>query len=124
MAPTSTSSGPQDAPFLARTPVANSACHWGSVCNAGAGMGKFVPDVYGVARFAIVARPGSRVERLTDLRDVPVGVGLMAGRHFTTVTVLEQVLPRERIRVENVGCPGRRLLALLGGEVEAATLLD
>jgi NitT/TauT family transport system substrate-binding protein len=115
---------PQDAPFLKGVEVANSACHWGSVCNAGAGMGKFVPDVYGVARFAIVTRPGSRVQRLSDLRDVPVGVGVMAGSHFTTLTTLEQVLPREHIRVENIGGPGRRLLALLDGEVEAATLLD
>jgi hypothetical protein len=86
---------PQDLPFLKGAEVANSACHWGSVCNAGAGLGKFVPDVYGVARFAICLRPGSRVERLTDLRDVPVGVGIMAGSHFTTLTTLEQVLPKE-----------------------------
>jgi hypothetical protein len=115
---------PQDAPFLQGVEVANSACHWGSVCNAGAGMGKFVPDVYGVARFAIFTRPGSRVQRLTDLRDVPVGVGVMAGSHFTTLTTLEQVLPREHIRVENIGGPGKRLVALLNDEVEAATLLD
>ena len=115
---------PQDAPFLQGVEVANSACHWGSVCNAGAGMGKFVPDVYGVARFAICVRPGGRIERLTDLWDVPVGVGIMAGSHFTTLTTLEQVLPKEHIRVENIGGPGRRLLALLQGEIEAATLLD
>jgi NitT/TauT family transport system substrate-binding protein len=115
---------PQDAPFREGLEVANSACHWGSVCNAGAGMGKFVPDVYGVARFAIFTRPGSRVQRLSDLRDVPVGVGVMAGSHFTTLTTLEQVLPREHVRVENIGGPGKRLVALLDGQVEAATLLD
>ncbi len=115
---------PQDRPFYQSVEVANSACHWGSVCNAGAGVGKFVPDVYGVARFAICARPGSRIERLTDLQDVPVAVGLMAGSHFTTLATLEQVLPKARIRVANLGGPGRRLLALLNGEAEAATLLD
>jgi hypothetical protein len=41
---------PQDIPFVQETEVANSACAWGSVCNAGAGMGKFVPDLYGVGR--------------------------------------------------------------------------
>ncbi len=115
---------PQDAPFFEAVPVANSACEWGSVCNAGAGMGRFVPDLYGVARFAIFARPDAGLRRLADLRDVPVGVGLMAGSHFTTLRTLEGVLPREHIRIENVGGPGRRLLALREGEIAAATLLD
>ena len=115
---------PQDAPFLEALPVANSACEWGSVCNAGAGMGRFVPDLYGVARFAIFARPGSGLSRLADLAGVPVGVGLMAGSHFTTLRTLEAVLPKAHIRIENVGGPGRRLLALREAEVAAATLLD
>jgi NitT/TauT family transport system substrate-binding protein len=117
---------PQDAPFLeaAAEPVANSACEWGSVCNAGAGMGRFVPDLYGVARFTIFARRDAGLRRLADLRGVPVGVGLMAGSHFTTLRTLEGVLPREHIRLENVGGPGRRLHALRAGEVAAATLLD
>jgi hypothetical protein len=117
-------SRPQDRPFVEGTLVANSACHWGSVCNAGAGMGKFVPDVYGVARFGIYARPGSAYARLTDLRGVPIGVGIMAGSHFTTLQTLEKVLPRDQIVIHNHGGPGRRLLGLLAGELEAATLLD
>src|SRR5438094_10036402 len=97
---------PQDLPFLAGgMEVANSACEWGSVCNAGAGMGKFVPDLYGVARFAIFARPDSGIRRLAELRDVPIGVGLMAGSHFTTLRALEGVLPRQHLRIQNVGGP-------------------
>jgi hypothetical protein len=116
---------PQDRPFLAGgMEVANSACEWGSVCNAGAGMGKFVSDLYGVARFAIFAAPGSKLTRLGDLAGVPVGVGLMAGSHFTTLRTLEHVLPRDQIKIDNIGGPGRRLLALLNGEVEVANLLD
>lgn len=115
---------PQDRPFMEGMEVANSACEWGSVCNAGAGMGKFVPDVYGVARYAIVVSPESPIERLSDLHDVPVAVGLMAGSHFTTLSTLGAVLPPEHIRAENVGGPGRRLLALMQREVEAANLLD
>ena|SRR5712692_10511440 len=57
---------PQDAPFVKAEEVANSACEWGSICNAGAGMGKFVPDLYGVARFAFFVRQGSRLTRLSD----------------------------------------------------------
>ena len=115
---------PQDMPFTESLEVANSACEWGSVCNAGAGMGKFVPDLYGVARFAIFTRGGSPYTRLADLRDMPVGVGLMAGSHFTTLRALEGALTKEHIRIENVGGPGRRLLALREGAVAAATLLD
>ncbi|MGH7764608.1 MAG: hypothetical protein ACREOM_09360 [Candidatus Dormibacteraceae bacterium] len=116
---------PQDRPFLAGgMEVANSACEWGSVCNAGAGMGKFVSDLYGVARFAIFARPESRITRLSELAGIPVGVGLMAGSHFTTLRTLEHVLPREQVKIENIGGPGRRLLALLEGEVDVANLLD
>jgi hypothetical protein len=115
---------PQDRPFIDALSVVNSACHWGSICNAGAGMGRFVPDLYGVARFGIYLRPGSTRQRLTDLRGVPVGVGLMAGSHFTTLQTLERVLPRAQIVVKNFGGPGRRLQGLLAGELEAATLLD
>jgi ABC-type nitrate/sulfonate/bicarbonate transport system substrate-binding protein len=115
---------PQDRIFVEETEVANSACAWGSVCNAGAGLGKWVPDLYGVGRYAIVAAPGSPIRRLHELRDVPVGVGLMAGSHFTTLTALEQVVPKEHITVTHTGGPGRRLTALLDGEVEVATLLD
>ena len=115
---------PQDLPFVRQMEVVNSACQWGTACNAGAGMGKLVPDLYTVGRFAIFTKPGSKVQRLVDLCDVPVGIGEMAGSHFTTLSVLEQVMPKEHIRTVHTGGPGQRLLALLRGEIEAATLLD
>lgn len=115
---------PQDKPFLEGLEVANSACEWGSVCNAGAGMGRFIPDLYGVARYAFFVRPESKLTRLADLAGVPVGVGLMAGSHFTGLKALELVLSPDQIKIENVGGPGKRLQALLNAEVEAANLLD
>jgi ABC-type nitrate/sulfonate/bicarbonate transport system substrate-binding protein len=115
---------PQDLPFVEAQEVANSACEWGSVCNAGAGLGRFVPDLYGVARFAVFARPDSGLTRLAQLDGEPVGVGEMAGSHFTALGALEAVLPPERIRIRNVGGPGRRLQALRSGEVRVANLLD
>lgn len=115
---------PQDMPFVRQMEVVNSACQWGTACNAGAGMGKLVPDLYTVGRFALFTRPGSQVQRLADLRDVPVGIGEMAGSHFTTLQVLEQVLPKAHIRTIHAGGPSQRLLALLQDEIEAATLLD
>lgn len=115
---------PQDLPFVRQMEVVNSACQWGTACNAGAGMGKLVPDLYTAGRYALFTRPGSNIQRIIDLRDVPVGIGEMAGSHFTTLGMLEQVLPKEHIRTVHTGGPGERLLALLRGEVEAATLLD
>ena len=115
---------PQDVPFVRQMEVVNSACQWGTACNAGAGMGRLVPDLYTVGRYALFTRPGSRVQRLVDLRDIPVGIGEMAGSHFTTLQVLEQVLPKAHIRTVHAGGPGQRLLALLRGEIEATMLLD
>jgi hypothetical protein len=87
-------------------------------------MGRIVPDLYSVGRYAIFARPGSEIERLYELRDVPVGIGEMAGSHFTTLKTLGEVLPKEHIKVVHTGGPGQRLLALLDEEVEVANLLD
>jgi hypothetical protein len=115
---------PQDQPFVEGTQAIGNACAWGSVCNAGAGMGKFVPDAYGVARHAIYVRPDSTIRRPEDLRGVPVAVGLMAGSHYNVPYRLEKYLPLDDIKIAPVGGFGRRLDALLKGEVEGASLLD
>jgi NitT/TauT family transport system substrate-binding protein len=117
---------PQDQPFLgASEPVdVINHCAWGSVCNAGAGLGKFVPDAYGVARWAIYVRPDSAIKQPEDLADVPIAVGMRAGSHFNVPYRLEGILPLERISTVNIGGFGARLSALLSGEVEAASLLD
>ncbi len=115
---------PQDLPFLQAEQTVSNACAWGSVCNAGAGMGKFVPDAYGVARWAIYVRPDSKIQKPEDLANVPVAVGLRAGSHFNVPYRLEQYLPLEQIKTVNVGGFGARLTALLEGEVEASSLLD
>jgi hypothetical protein len=117
---------PQDQPFVgAAEPVdIINHCAWGSVCNAGAGLGKFVPDAYGVARWAIYVRPESEIRAPEDLADVPIAVGMRAGSHFNVPYRLESILPLEHIKTVNVGGFGARLSALLSGEVEASSLLD
>jgi hypothetical protein len=117
---------PQDKPFLGQAEPVDviNHCAWGSVCNAGAGLGKFVPDAYGVARWALYVRPDSKIQRPEDLADVPIAVGLRAGSHFNVPYRLEPYLPLERIKTVNVGGFGARLQALLDGEVEASSLLD
>jgi NitT/TauT family transport system substrate-binding protein len=116
---------PQDTPFLkGEDSYITNACAWGSICNAGAGMGKFIPDAYGVPRWAIYVRPDSWITKPEDLADVPIAVGLRAGSHFNVPYRLEPYLPLERIKTVNVGGFGARLTALLEGEVEATSLLD
>jgi hypothetical protein len=114
---------PQDRPYSDGRSVIQGACAWGSVCNAGAGMGKFVPDCYGISPWGIFVRPDSRIKRPEDLKDVPVAVGMRAGSHFNVPYRLEKYLPLENIKTVNVGGFGARLSALLAGEVEAASLL-
>jgi NitT/TauT family transport system substrate-binding protein len=117
---------PQDRPFVGDAPPVDviNHCAWGSVCNAGAGLGKFVPDAYGVARWAIYVRPTSSIREPRDLAGVPIAVGMRAGSHFNVPYRLEPYLPLSEIKTVNVGGFGARLQALLDGTVEAASLLD
>jgi len=116
---------PQDKPYTAGggEQVIQCACLWGTISNASAGMGKVVPDCYGVSPWAIFVRPDSKVRKPEDLRDVPIAVGMRAGSHFNVPWRLEKYLPLEHIKIANVGGFGARLKALLDREVEAASLL-
>ncbi|HEX2331955.1 MAG TPA: hypothetical protein VHI32_02160 [Burkholderiales bacterium] len=117
-------SRPQDKPYAeGDKSLIQCACVWGSISNASAGMGRFVPDCYGVSPWAIFVRPDSKIRRPEDLKDVPVSVGMRAGSHFNVPFRLEKYLPLESIKVVNTGGFGARLKALLGKEVEAASLL-
>ncbi len=115
---------PQDRPYTDdKAEVIQGACVWGSICNAGAGMGRFVADAYGVSPWAIFVRPDSHIHQPRDLKDVPIAVGMRAGSHFNVPYRLEKFLPLENIKTVNTGGFGARLKALLDGEVEAASLL-
>ena len=115
---------PQDRPYTeSKEEVIQGACVWGSICNAGAGMGRFVNEAYGVSPWAIFVRPDSKTHKPEDLKDVPVSVGMRAGSHFNVPYRLEKYLPLEHIKIVNTGGFGARLKALLDGEVEAASLL-
>src|SRR5689334_11347238 len=115
---------PQDRPYTEdKSEVIQGACVWGSICNASAGMGRFVAEAYGVSPWAIFVRPDSHIRTPQDLKDVPVSVGMRAGSHFNVPYRLEKYLPLENIKTVNTGGFGARLKALLDGEVEAASLL-
>ena len=115
---------PQDRPYTQdKAEVIQGACVWGSICNASAGMGRFVAGAYGVSPWAIFVRPDSRIHQPRDLKDVPIAVGMRAGSHFNVPYRLEKFLALEHIKTVNTGGFGARLKALLDGEVEAASLL-
>jgi NitT/TauT family transport system substrate-binding protein len=115
---------PQDRPYTeTKEDVIQGACVWGTICNASAGMGRFVSEAYGVSPWAIFVRPDSKIRKPEDLKDIPVSVGMRAGSHFNVPYRLEKYLPLEHIKVVNTGGFGARLKALLDGEVEAASLL-
>jgi NitT/TauT family transport system substrate-binding protein len=115
---------PQDRPYTQdKAEVIQGACVWGSICNASAGMGRFVAEAYGVSPWAIFVRPDSRIRQPRDLKDVPIAVGMRAGSHFNVPYRLEKFLALENIKTVNTGGFGARLKALLDGEVEAASLL-
>jgi NitT/TauT family transport system substrate-binding protein len=110
---------PQDRPYTQdNAEVIQGACVWGSICNASAGMGRFVADAYGVSPWL-----DSRIKAPRDLKDVPIAVGMRAGSHFNVPYRLEKFLALENIKTVNTGGFGARLKALLDGEVEAASLL-
>jgi NitT/TauT family transport system substrate-binding protein len=115
---------PQDRPYTEdKAEIIQGACVWGSICNASAGMGRFVADAYGVSPWAIFVRPDSHIHQPHDLKDVAIAVGMRAGSHFNVPYRLEKFLPLENIKTVNTGGFGARLKALLDGEVEAASLL-
>jgi NitT/TauT family transport system substrate-binding protein len=117
-------SRPQDQPMLRDEGAVTNACAWGSVANAGAGMGKFSASAYGIARNAIFVKPDSPIDTPADLAGQPIGVGLRAGSHFSAPLCLEKHLALDQINCVNVGGFGTRLEAILSGELPAANLLD
>ena len=89
---------PQDKIYAEGQDVIQGACVWGSICNASAGMGRFVAEAYGVSPWAIFVRPDSSIQRPEDLKDVPIAVGMRAGSHFNVPYRLEKYLPLEHIK--------------------------
>lgn len=114
---------PQDRPYAEGADVIQSACQWGTISNAAAGMGRAVADCYGISPWGIFVRPESKIQKPRDLADVPIAVGMRAGSHFNVPYRLEKYLPLDKINSLNIGGFIARLEALISGEVEAASLL-
>ncbi len=98
------------------------ACHWATNAAASERSGRLVTSAYSVAPCGIMVPPESPVRTPEDLAGVPIGVGYHSGSHFATVQALEGVLAADDLKLTFSGPPNERLEALLGRQVQAATM--
>jgi ABC-type nitrate/sulfonate/bicarbonate transport system substrate-binding protein len=73
--------------------------------------------------FALFVREDSGVYTPSDLAGRAVAIEEGTGAQYTAMVDLEAHVPLEKIRLVQVGEPHRRLKALIGGEVESASLV-
>jgi len=75
------------------------ACHWTVNVAASKGHGKLYADAYSVSPCGIFVPPDSSIKEPADLAGVPIAVGYQSGSHYSTIQALEQVLPRDQIKL-------------------------
>lgn len=98
------------------------ACHWATNAAANERSGRLVTSAYSVAPCGIMVPPESPVRTAEDLAGVPIGVGYHSGSHFATVQALDGAFAADDLKLTFQGPPNERLEALLGRQVQAATM--
>lgn len=73
---------------------------------------------------ALIAAPGSNIDRPAQLANVPVGVNFYAGSHFAAIRFLEGFVGKGRVNLRHYGGPAERFDAVLSGEVPAAIVME
>ena len=98
-------------------------CEWGAIERVQTlGKGKIIGLDTTVRTGAIMVRKESRIQSLTDLRNVPIAVTWHAGTFYAAIEVLEAAgVPFDEIKLVHAN---DRLEALLSGETEAAALME
>lgn len=74
--------------------------------------------------FTLFSRPDSKINSPQDLAEEPVAVDLGTGSYFTAMQDLEHHIPKEKVRLVQMGEPSQRLIALSEGRVSGASLLS
>lgn len=74
--------------------------------------------------FSIFVPEDSPVAKVDDLADVDILVNAKTGSHYCNLRQLEERIPYEKIRLKHGGAPQNRLLSLLTGEAQAASLIS
>jgi NitT/TauT family transport system substrate-binding protein len=100
----------------------SAACHWAVGAAASAQHGRMWGHAYSVTPAGIYVPPESLIRTPDELRDVEVGVGYHSGSHFSALQALEQILPRDAIKLRFIGLPLDRLRLMLERQVAAANL--
>jgi ABC-type nitrate/sulfonate/bicarbonate transport system substrate-binding protein len=98
-------------------------CEWGAIERVQAlGRGKIIGLDTTARTGAIMVRADSRVQSLADLRNVPIAVTWHAGTFYASIEVMEAAdVPFAEIKLVHAN---DRLDALLGGQTEAAALME
>jgi len=103
----------------------NSACHWTVNVAASAGHTKLYGDAYSISPSGIFVPNESPIRSPEDLADTPISVGYQSGSHYSTIQVLEQYMPLERINLSfEDGLLFKRMEHLVNGDVQAAALFS
>jgi hypothetical protein len=101
------------------------ACHWTVDVAASTGHGKLYPDAYSVTPAGIFVPADSPIKTPADLAGVPISVGYQSGSHYSTMQVLEQYMPLDKINLSfNDGMLFKRMEKLINREVPAAALFS
>jgi ABC-type nitrate/sulfonate/bicarbonate transport system substrate-binding protein len=98
-------------------------CEWGAIERVQQlGKGRIIGLDTTVRTGAIMVRKNSRIATLADLRNVPIAVTWHAGTFYAAIEVMEAAgVPFAQIKLEHAH---DRLEALLGGNNEAAALME
>jgi NitT/TauT family transport system substrate-binding protein len=100
----------------------SAACHWAVGMAASAEHGRMWGHAYSIAPAGIYVPPDSPIRKPDDLAGVEIGVGFHSGSHFSALQALENLLPRDEIKLRFIGLPLDRLRLMLERKVPAANL--
>ncbi len=100
----------------------SSACHWAVNMAARTESGRMWGHAYSMTPSGIWVAPESPIQKPEDLADVEVAVGYHSGSHFSALQALENILPKDQIKLQFVGGPLDRLQLSLDRRVQSANV--
>ena len=100
----------------------SSACHWAVNMAAQGEHGRMWGHAYSVTPSGIWVAPESPLQNAEQLAEVEVAVGFHSGSHFSALQALEQILPKDQIKLQFVGGPSDRMQLSLDRRVQAANV--
>ncbi|MBI2126151.1 MAG: ABC transporter substrate-binding protein [Thaumarchaeota archaeon] len=75
------------------------------------------------ASFGLYVKPNAGIKIPADLKGKSIAIEKGTGSYYTTIEDLEKSIPREQIKLTQIGDPHLRLEALVRGEVAAASVM-